>query len=141
MLHELAEERYFDYICSYAYTASEFSEELKSICRRKKTGDITLAREKYIFFALTNGVTILNKKTQLEMSFYFQEGGNYVHFVKRHLHNFIESDLNSKGLGKWFSNNSWIRKDEFEECLDIACMSGRIKRKDEGFLISKKELY
>ncbi|MDQ7022596.1 MAG: hypothetical protein Q9M97_03580 [Candidatus Gracilibacteria bacterium] len=101
--------RYFDYILVYTNTVLELSEELEKKCSKNKGGDITIERKKYMYFSKIDGVTLINKKTTLELSFFFNKEKDSIYFEKNNLHNFIESDLNVSGLGKDFPTNIKIR--------------------------------
>jgi hypothetical protein len=89
------EERYFDYVLIYTNTINEYSDELKSLCKKKRSGEVRVGKRKHTYFAINNGVTILNRKNDLEMSFSFNTEIKHVYFEKYKLHNFIESDLNA----------------------------------------------
>jgi hypothetical protein len=52
-----------------------------------------------MFFSKVGGVTLIDKKTTLELSFFFNHTEDErIYFEKESLHNFIESDLNVSGL-------------------------------------------
>ena len=136
-----AQERYFDYVLNYTNTISEYSDELKALCKKKRAWDVRIWKRKYAYFAITNGVTILNRKNDLEMSFSFNAEEDSVYFEKYKLHGFIESDLNASWLGKDFQSNKKVRAEEYDECLAKICMSGIIKKQWDWYIISKDELY
>jgi hypothetical protein len=62
------------------------------------------------------------------MSFSFNNEEENVYFEKYKLHGFIESDLNSSGLGKDFQSNKTLRSEAYDEFLAKICMSGIIKK-------------
>lgn len=136
-----AQERYFDYVLIYTNTISEHSDELKVLCKKKRSWDVRIWKRKYAYFAITNGVTILNRKNDLEMSFSFNNEEENVYFEKYKLHGFIESDLNSSGLGKDFQSNKTLRVEAYDEFLAKICMSGIIRKQWDWYIISKDELY
>ena len=133
--------RYFDYILIYTNTVLELSEELEKKCKRSKWWDITIDRKKYMYFATASGVTLINKKTTLELTFTFNKEKDCIYFEKHSLHNFIESDLNVSGLWKDFPTNKNIRSELYNQCLDKFVISGRIRKKEKWFTISKEEIY
>jgi hypothetical protein len=136
-----AQERYFDYVLIYTNTINEHSDELKVLCKKKRSWDVRIWKRKYVYFSITNGVTILNRKNDLEMSFSFNSEEKNVYFEKYKLHSFIESDLNASGLGKDFQSNKTLRTEAYEEFLAKICMSGIIRKQWDGYIISKEELY
>lgn len=135
------EERYFDYVLIYANTINEYSEELKSLCKKKRSGEVKIWKRKHTYFSINNWVTILNRKNDLEMSFSFNSEDDHVFFEKYKLHNFIESDLNANWLGKDFPSNKTMRTEELSNCFDKLLMSGMITKSWEWYKISKDELY
>lgn len=135
------EDRYFDYVLTYANTILELGDELQEKCRKSKGGDININRKKYVFFALNNWVTLLNKKNDLEITFTFNTEENSIYFEKYNLNNFIESDLNASGLWKHFTTNKSIRASDYDLCLERLCFSGKVQKKDKWYTISKDELY
>ncbi|MCP4523921.1 MAG: hypothetical protein GY828_06930 [Candidatus Gracilibacteria bacterium] len=135
------EERYYDYILTYTNTINECSDELEKLCKKKRSGEAKIGKKRYTYFGITNGVTMLNRKNDLEISFSFNKDENNILFSKHRLHNFIESDLNASGLGRDFPSNKNIRAEEYEKMLEKLCMSGIVKRQGEGYIISKEELY
>lgn len=134
-------ERYFDYVLIYANTINEYSEELKSLCKKKRSGEVKIWKRKHTYFSINNWVTILNRKNDLEMSFSFNSEDDHVFFEKYKLHNFIESDLNANWLGKDFPSNKTMRTEELSNCFDKLLMSGMITKSWEWYKISKDELY
>jgi len=140
MINKNIENRYFDYILIYANTVLELWEELEEKCKKKSWGEVVLKRKKYLFFATKNGVTLLNKKTDLEITFSFNTTQDYIYFEKYNLHSFIESDLNASGLWKYFIANKTVRSEDFDKCLEKLCLIWKIKEKDNGLLIWKDEI-
>jgi hypothetical protein len=118
----------------------EVGEDLQKECKKKRSGEVTINWKKYVYFLINNWITLLNKKTELEITFHFNIEKDYIYFEKNKFHNFIESDLNSSGLWKNFTSNKISRPKEFDECLDKLCSSGKIIKKDKWFLISIEEL-
>lgn len=140
MITEKTEKRYLDYLILYTNIIWDYSEELKKMSKKKRSGEATIEGKKHMYFAGTHSITIMNKKTHIEMSFVFNTQNGEVYFEKLHLHNFIESDLNASWLGKNFSTNSTCRWAEYDECLDVLCKLGKIQKKDKGFIISHDEI-
>lgn len=140
MITERTENRYMDYLLIYTNTILEFTEDLQKECMKKRAGDITIKWKKYVYFTITNWITLLNKKTELEVSFHFKTEEKYIYFERDKFHNFIESDLNSSGLWKNFSTSKKGRLSEYDECLDKLCRYGKITKKDKWFVISVDEL-
>lgn len=135
------ENRYFDYILIYINTILELSPILEKRCEKQKSGDIIIDRKKYMYFTTTSWVTIVNKRSNLELTFPFNKEKDSISFKKDDLNNFIESDLNTSGLWKNFPPNKIIRTRLYDECLDNILLSGKIQKKDKWFIISKEELY
>lgn len=140
MIIERREERYMDYLLIYTNTILEFTEDLQKECIKKRAGDITIKWKKYVYFLITNWITLLNKKTELEISFHFKTEENYIYFERDKFHSFIESDLNSSGLWKNFSTSKKTRSSEYDECLDKLCRYGKITKKYKWFIISVDKL-
>jgi len=140
-MNKKTQNRYFDYILIYVNTISELWKELEQKCKRSKWWDITINRKKYMYFATKSWVTLINKKTTLELSFPFNKEKDCIYFEKHNLHSFIESDLNVSGLGEDFPTNKIIRSELYSQCLDKFVISGRVQKKDKWFTISKEELY
>ena len=140
MANEKTLKRYMDYLLVYANTILEFGEDLQKECNKKKSGDISINWKKYVYFLINNGITLLNRKTELEITFHFNTEKDYIYFEKNKFHSFIESDLNSSGLWKNFTSNKIARPNEFDECLDKLCNSGKVIKKDKWYLISIEEL-
>ena len=139
-MNKKTQARYFDYILIYANTILELSDELEKRCSKSRGWDITIDRKKYMFFAKVNWVTLINKKTTLELSFFFNKEKDCIYFEKNNLHNFIESDLNVSGLWKDFPTNIKVRSPLFDECLEHFINSWKIQKKDSWYIISKEEL-
>lgn len=135
------ENRYFDYVLAYTNTVLELSDELKEKCKKSRWGDITINKKKYVFFALNNWVTLLNKKNDLEITFSFNDREDFIYFEKHNLHSFIESDLNASGLWKNFSTNKWVRANDYDHCLEKLCLSWKVLKEGNWYLISTDELY
>jgi hypothetical protein len=125
------EERYFDYILIYVNTILELWEELEEICRKKRWGDTIIKRKKYMYFATKNWVTLVNKNTNLELTFSFNKEKDFIYFEKDNLHSFIESDLNASGLWKNFPPNKTIRSELYNKCLDKLLYSWIVQKKDK----------
>lgn len=135
MINEQTQQRYLDYLMVYTNTILEYSEELKDKCKKKSSGEVKINWEKCSYFAINNGVSIMNKKNYLEMSFYFNTEEDSIFFNKTKFHNYIESDLNASGLWKNFTSNIIVRTKEFNECFDRLCSLWKINKKDDGFVI------
>lgn len=131
------ENRYFDYILSYTNTVLELGDELREKCKKSRGGDIIINKKKYVFFSLTNWVTLLNKKNDLEITFTFNDLDDFIYFNKENLHNFIESDLNASGLWKHFPSNKTKRAEIYNECLEKNLSLWKIQKKDNWYMISK----
>jgi len=129
-------DRYFDYISTYTSTVQELLPELEAKCKRKKSWDTTIARKKYMYFSKTDGVTLINKETSLELSFSFKQEQGSTYFESNHLHNFIESDLNASGLWKNFPPNKTVRAELYSECLNTLVNSWVVEKKGAWFSIS-----
>jgi hypothetical protein len=136
-----AQERYYDYVLIYTNTINEYSDELNVLCKKKRSWEVKLGKRKHTYFSITNGVTILNRKNDLEMTFSFNTDEENVYFEKYKLNGFIESDLNSSGLGKDFSSNKKIRAEDYEEYFSKILMSWMIRKQWDWYIISKDELY
>mgnify|MGYP006939814388 CR=1 FL=1 len=141
MVNEKTAKRYWDYLVTYTNIISSFWEDLQDKCRKKRSGDITITRKKYMYFATKNWVTLVNKETNLELTFHFNNEEDSIYFEKDNIHSFIESDLNTSGLWKHFSPNQTIRLGLYKECLDEFVSSGVIQKKDNWFIINKEEIY
>ena len=135
------QDRYYDYLLIYTNTINEYTEELKNLCKKKRSGEVKIGKRKHTYFSINNWVTILNRKNDLEMSFSFNAEEDYVFFEKYKFHNFIESDLNANWLGKDFQSNKTLRSEEFNDCFTKILMSWIITTSWDGFKISKNELY
>ena len=133
------EDRYFGYILTYVNTILELWQELEEKCKKIRSGDITISRKKYMYFATKNGVTLINKHTNLELTFLFNHDEKSIYFEKDHIENYIESDLNTSGLWKNFPSNQNVRIKLYNECLDKLLLSGVIQKKDSWFTIHKEE--
>ena len=140
-LNEKTQSRFYDYVLIYANTIWEYWEELQRVSKRKRSGDVTVNWKKHIYFGSTNGITIMDKKTNLEMTFTFNFEKDNVFFIKSSLYSFIESDLNLSWLGKYFIANRMLREDEYDQCIEALCESWELIKKDKWYLISKEELY
>lgn len=140
MEKEKTHERYLDYLMIYTNTILEYSEELKSKCKKKSSGEVKINWAKCTYFGTSKWVTVINKKNYLEMSFPFNADDKFVFFYKSKFHNYIESDLNALWLWKKFSSNSIIREKEFEECFDNLCNTGMLSQKDNWFIILINEI-
>jgi hypothetical protein len=125
----------------YTNTINEYSDELKLLCKKKRSGEVKLWKRKHTYFSINNWVTILNRKNDLEMSFSFNSEIKLVYFEKYKLHNFIESDLNANWLGQDFPSNKIVRTEEYNNCFEKLLRSGIIIKSWEWFIISKDELY
>ncbi len=135
------QERYFDYILMYANTVLELWEQLEKRCQKSRWWDFVFDRKTYMFFATTKWVTLVDKKSTLELTFSFLKVDNKVYFEKAYLHNFIESDLNVSGLWKDFPTNSTTRSSLFDECLTHFIHAWRVQKKDDWFTILKEEIF
>lgn len=141
MINEQTQQRYLDYLMTYTNTILKYSEELKDKCKKKSSGEVKINWAKYTYFGISNGVSIMNKKNYLEMSFYFNTEENSIFFNKTKFHNYIESDLNASGLWKNFTSNIIVRTKELNECFDKLCSLWMINKKDDGFVILTNEMY
>jgi hypothetical protein len=94
-----------------------------------------------MYFATASWVTLIDKKTTLELTFSFNKEKDCIYFEKYNLHSFIESDLNVSGLWKDFPTNKSIRSELYNKCLDKFVISGIIQKKDKWFSISKERIY
>lgn len=139
-MNKKTEDRYFGYILLYVNTILDLWKELEEKCRKKRSGDITITRKKYMYFAMKSWVTLVNKDTNLELTFHFNNEEDSIYFEKDNIHSFIESDLNTSGLWKHFPPNQIIRFELYNECLDEIVRSGVIQRKDNWFTINKEEI-
>ena len=135
------QDRYFDYIITYANIMSELWEQLERRCQKSRWWDFVFDRKKYMYFATKSWVTLVNKKTTLELTFSFTKVENRVFFEKNYLHSFIESDLNVSGLWKDFPTNSATRAALFDECLEHFVNASRVRKEESGFTISKDEVF
>ena len=97
-------------------------------------------RKKYMYFATTSWVTLVDKRSTLELTFSFRKEEGAIYFEKSYLHSFIESDLNVSGLWKDFPTNSTTRAGIFDECLEKILLSWRVKKLDKWYTILKKEV-
>jgi len=140
-MNKNTQKRYFDYVLIYANTIVELSEELEKKCKKSRWWEIVIDRKKYMYFSKVGGVTLINKKTTLELSFLFNKWEESVYFEKNSLHNFIESDLNVSGLWKDFPTNSTVRSELFDKCLEHFINSWKIQKKENWFTISREEIY
>ncbi len=139
--NDKTQERYFDYVLIYTNTINEYSDELRDLCKKKRSAEVKIGKRKHTYFAINNWVTILNRRNDLEMSFSFNNEDDYVYFEKYKLHNFIESDLNANWLGQDFPSNKTVRTEKLNNCFENLLMSWIITRSWDWFQISKNELY
>lgn len=133
--------RYFDYLLIYTNTIHEYSQELETLCKKKRSWEVKIWKRKHTYFSINNGVTILNRKNDLEMSFSFNRLEWFVWFEKYKFHNFIESDLNASWLWQDFQSNKTLRTEEFNNCFEKILMSGVVMKNWDHFKISVNELY
>ena len=98
MLSDRTKARFYDYLSIYTTTIAIHGEELQKLSKKKRSGDASVNGAKHIYFGATNGITIMNKRTSLEMNFTFHFEKDFVFFLKSNLYSFIESDLNVDGL-------------------------------------------
>ena len=141
MLNQKTLDRIFDYLIKYSDIISEYWEELKKISRKKRSWDVTINGKKHTYFGWDNRITIINKKNDLEMRFIFDLEEKNIFFRKSDLLDFIESDLNANWLGSDFKPNKSLRWEIFNECFTELENWWRITKKDNGYLISKEELF
>ena len=133
--------RYFDYLLTYTNTIHEYSDELEALCKKKRSWEVKIWKRKHTYFSINKGVTILNRKNDLEMSFSFNRLEWFVWFEKYKFHNFIESDLNASWLGQDFQSNKTLRTQEFNNCFEKILMSWVLMKNWDNFKISVNELY
>ena len=94
-----------------------------------------------MYFATKTWVTLVNKKTTLELTFVFNKEEGATYFETENLHNFIESDLNVSGLWRYFTSNKSARSELYNQCLEELLQQDLIQKKDEWFVILDEEEY
>lgn len=141
MLSEKTQARFLDYLIDYTTTIGMHGEELQKLAKKKRSGEARVNGAKHIYFGAPNGITIMNKKTSLEMNFTYHFEDDFIFFLRSNLYSYIESDLNASGLGKDFPANNTAREADYDECMRLLCMSGRVRKREKGYAISKEELF
>ena len=89
---------------------------------------------------MTNGITLVDKKNDLEISFSFNFDEEFVIFEKMKFINFVESYLNAHGLGKDMPSNKLLRSQELESFFNGLIQSDTIEVENKSFKVRKENI-